>query len=229
MRHLVFRTVTLACAGFAAAALGAGAAPVFAASSGNPLAGLTADQIVVKAFADLRASSAVRITGAGTTDGASHNLSLIVTKAGCETSAGLGHGVTVNILQIGSKAWTQLSPGYLKFLGYGGSQLSALEGKWLATTASEAQCELAARSDFPLTGWATVRQLTVGGKGAIELFYAGKRKLDQVYMDVSASATPEILRIFAKGSATNFSDYNVPVRLTPPPASEVVTSLPNPS
>jgi hypothetical protein len=236
MRNSLFRAVGVCCA---AVAIAAGvAAPAVAAPAGNPLAGLTADQIAAKAYTDLQSASSVHFYGSSREDGQSVTVSLTLTQRGCLAYLGLGNGLSMTILQIGDSSWVKPNNAMWKSFGYTGSQLLSLEGKWLESSASGAlpvgsgssdTCDLKGfLSGFPPTGWVKVKSLTVHGKRALQLFNDAKKKQNQGYIDVSVSARPEILEVSGDGAPTYFGDYNVPVTLTPPPAKDVLTVLPPP-
>ena len=81
--------VAIAVALLAALAAGCGAsattsgAPASTASPGNPLAALTAGQILTKTIADFKAASSVHITGSERAAGQSFTMDLTIGAGGC--------------------------------------------------------------------------------------------------------------------------------------------------
>jgi hypothetical protein len=204
------------------------------ARTAGPLAGLTADQIVAKASADLRAASSVHMYLSASGHGTKVVFSATLTRHGCETWFSMGGGFSALVLRIGSREWMKPSDTYWKELGYSGAQLTSMEGKWLTSPESDLRCDPAALASFPRTGWTVDRvdrvdrvekvdRVDKHGTLVLELSHAG-----QLRMEVTDSARPEILRLTDAGDNTYLGDYNRPVRLTPPPSSEVITNLPPP-
>lgn len=247
MRRLVLWAGSLACIAFAAV----GASPAYAAAQARahigvpgwvgapadvgvpdralagPIAGLTADQIAAKAAADLYAASSVHVYGTAAEGRTKITLSITYTRHGCEEWIEFGKNYSLTTLQIGSHAWVKPSAAFWKGLGYTGSQLASVEGKW-EKSKPDSQCKLKSLTGFPRTGWVTEKPVIVGGKHALRLFHNAKKAADRLHIDVSDSARPEILRVISDGSTAHFGKYNAPVRLMPPPPGDIIANPPPP-
>lgn len=218
-----------------AAALAAGAivsvglaAPAAAAPDRDPLAHLTANQIIARTEADFKKATSVHMSGSASLQGATFSFSLTATRHACAESASFGGFGPVSIIQIGKTEWSQLTRQFLKELGYSQAQIAAYSGKWLKNGDlpgdSSDGCDLTSGTGVPVSGWNRAKTTTLGGHRAVELV---DRKAKAIAY-VSDSARPEYLKIFADGAWLTMSRYNARVTISAPPASEVVTSLPPP-
>ena len=125
-RHARRYPVAMAISGRAVLAAGCGTAgstsstagtPALATPSGNPLAGLTADQIATKAEADLKAASSVHIAGPVTDSGQTYVLDLTIGPKGCTgTMASPGKG-SFRLLKIGKRGIDAITRAQQKALG----------------------------------------------------------------------------------------------------------------
>jgi hypothetical protein len=209
-------------------ALSAAAAP--SAPAGNPLAGLTADQIAKKAATDLKAAASFHYHGSGKASGQTVSISMSVTHKGCTGWIGDGRNGGFAILAIGKAAWIQPNDKFWEYAGVPASELSAVHGKWLETTGTGSNSLSAAFAPFcnpnklvsalapQLTGLVRGKTIKISGHSALQLRNGSGR--ESIY--VSISSKPEILRISDNGTI-NFSAYGARVTLTPPPASDVIT------
>jgi hypothetical protein len=214
----------------------AAVAPASAASAHKPHAKLTGDQIAKRANADLQSASAYRIYSSATIDGLTVSVSLTATVQGCLITVNTGHGISEKILDVGTSEWVQPSNGFWAALGYTGSVLAYLEGKWVTAAAflklfgisnvpsSGATCSTRSPTGLPLTGWTLVRTAKLSGRLAWRII--NKHKRASAY--VSATATPEFLRFTQLGITEYFSDYNAPIMLAPPLNTYVLTTVPPP-
>jgi hypothetical protein len=216
-------------------ALSATAAPL--APAGNPLAGLTADQIAKKAATDLKAAASFHYHGSAKTSGQTVSISMSVTHKGCTGWIGYGRHGGFAILAIGKTVWIQPNDKFWEYVGIPASELSAVQGKWLEPTGTDSKSLYAALAPFcnatklvsaltpQLTGLVKGKTITISGHRALQLLNSSG--LESIY--VSVSSEPEILRI-SDGGTINFSAYGARVTLTPPPASDVIklpsTSVP---
>jgi hypothetical protein len=209
-------------------ALSAAAAP--SAPAGNPLAGLTADQIAKKAATDLKAAASFHYHGSGKASGQTVSISMSVTHKGCTGWIGDGRNGGFAILAIGKAAWIQPNDKFWEYAGVPASELSAVHGKWLETTGTGSNSLSAAFAPFcnpnklvsalapQLTGLVRGKTIKISGHSALQLRNGSGR--ESIY--VSISSKPEILRISDNGTI-NFSAYGARVTLTPPPATDVIT------
>lgn len=210
-------------------------------SSTSPLAGLSADQVVQKSVADLKAASSVRITGKVVNSGQTIALDLTDAAAqGCKGTIGLAAGATssssavsgtADIVEADSIVYMKLDESFFKSAGLPASDFSTVDGKYIKLTSTSALASFAqlcnpstlagafAKED---TGFVKSRTATVNGQPAIGFTQPKNASTGTVY--VSDSATPQILRIAgpANEGTIDFTDYNAHVTITAPPASEVV-------
>jgi hypothetical protein len=235
------------CAGVAVSAtilgsgiLGPAAAPAFAAQQHKRHARLTAAEIIRKAIADFSSASSYRIYSSTSQHGKTYSLAELTTSQGCETTDDAA-GVSMTTLIIGEQGWIDPSNSYWAALGYTAAQQLGLDGRWVTYTAfyntivgpggpgpSRADCSTHATSGFTAHGWTLGRATVLNGRW---VWQATNNKL-QTSVVVSDVHTPEFLRITVQllkgvpGFTQYFDDYNKPVTLTPPPASDVLTSIP---
>jgi hypothetical protein len=179
--------VAIAVALLAVLAAGCGAssttpgAPASTAPPGNPLAALSARQILAKTIADFKAASSVHI-------------------AGSERAAGQSFAMDLPALE---GKYVRLSPKGPATSSFGAfCSLSQLAGQ-----VSGAENQL-------VKGQTT----TIGGQPALQL--KDTRQTGSAYVTISAS--PEFLQTGDTGGHVDFTDYNAPLALTAPPASQTV-------
>jgi hypothetical protein len=232
MRTSILRATGLACAAVATfAAVGTVTPVAMAHASGNPLAGLTADQIASKAIANLKAASSVRLTGSGKSSGQAFTVSISLTPKGCDGTIGIPKKGTFVLLAIGEKAWIQPSNQFWESEGIPSSELSLVSGKYIPFSGATAKAlsgldAFCTPKDFaddfagPVIGLIKGATTTVGGQSAVEI----KDAADSAFMDISLAAKPELLRLDAPGKANFlFSHYDAPVTLTAPSPSDVIS------
>jgi hypothetical protein len=210
-------------------------------SSTSALAGLSADQIVQKSVADLKAASSVRITGNVVSSGQAIVVDLTdVAAQGCQGTIGLAAGATstssavsgtANIVEVDSTVYMKLDASFFKSAGLPASDFSDVDGKYIKLTSTSDLASFAqlcnpstlagafAKED---TGFVKAGTATINGQPALGLKQPKNASNGTVY--VSQSATPQIVRIAgpANEGTIDFSDYNAHATITAPPASEVV-------
>jgi hypothetical protein len=214
----------------------AAAAPAFAAPAHQQHAKLTGDQIAERASADLRSSSSYHVYSSVTIAGVTVSISLTATVQGCLDTVNAGHGISEKILAIGTSEWVQPSNAFWSALGYTGTVLASLEGKWVTAAAflkllgisklpkSSGTCSTHSPTGLPVTGWTLVRTARVSGH--LEWRIINKSKGLRAY--VSDTSKPEFLRLTLAGITEHFSGYNAPITLTPPLNTDVLTTVPPP-
>jgi hypothetical protein len=225
MRRSVLRAACLA----GAALVVTMAVPAHAA--GNPLAGLSADQIASKAVKDLKTAPSVHLTGWGKDSGQLVTISMSLSSKGCDGTMGLAHKGSFVLLSIGKRAWIKPSDEFWETEGgVSKSELSLVSGKYIAFSGSLAKglsglrrfCTpkgFAANFTGQVTGLITGRTTSIGGHPAVELKDSG----GSGYVYVSVSPKPEMLRADLPGTGGfSFSHYGAKVTLTPPPAGDVI-------
>ena len=210
-------------------------------SSTSALAGLSADQIVQKSVADLKAASSVRITGKVVSSGQNIAVDLTdVAAQGCQGTLGLAAAATstskavtgtADIIEANSTVYMKLSESFFKSAGLPASDFSDVSGKYIklasgSDLASFAQlCNpstLSTAFSKQDTGFVSAGTTTINGQPALVFKQPKNPSNGTVY--VSQTATPQIVRIAgpAGQGSIDFTDYNAHATITAPPASEVV-------
>ena len=210
---------------------GAGPAGTGAGSKANPLATLSADQIASKAFADLRAATAVHVAGSVTDSGQPIGLNLtLVHGKGCDGSMSMQNKGSFLLIMIGTAVWLLPDVKFWKANGGGApAVLKILAGKYLKTSAKGGLAQLGQLCDpskllgpfMNMTGLVKGKNATISGQPALRLTDGANS--GSVY--VSVSARPRLLRITSTGSSSaqlDFTGYGTPVTLTAPPASQTL-------
>jgi hypothetical protein len=209
-------------------ALSASAAP--SARAGNPLAGLTADQIASRAATDFTAASSFHYHGSGKDSGQTISISMSVTHKGGTGFIGYGSHGGFAILDIGKTVWIQPDDKFWEYVGVPASEVPLVHGLWLLPAESAGNTLVAALAPLwhanrllsllapQLTGLVKGKTIKISGHRALRL--QNMSGLESIY--VSISSKPEILRISNDGTLT-FSRYGARVTLTPPPPSDVIT------
>jgi len=211
-------------------------APAFAASAHKPQAKLTGDQIAKRANADLQSASSYRIYASETIDGITLSISATATVQGCLFAINTGDGISEKVLDIGTSEWVQPSNGFWAALGYTGTELAYLEGKWVTEAAflklfgisslpsGGGGCSTRSPTGLPVTGWTLVRTAKLSGRLAWRII----NKNHGLSAYVSDTPKPEFLRLTELGITEYFSGYNAPIMLAPPLNGNVLTSVPPP-
>jgi hypothetical protein len=210
-------------------------------SSTSALAGLSADQIVQKSVADLKAASSVRITGKVVSSGQNIAVDLTdVAAQGCQGTLGLAAAATstskavtgtADIIEADSTVYMKLSESFFTSAGLPASDFSDVSGKYIklasgSDLASFAQlCNpstLSTAFSKQDTGFVSAGTTTINGQPALVFKQPKNPSNGTVY--VSQTATPQIVRIAgpAGQGSIDFTDYNAHATITAPPASEVV-------
>lgn len=236
----------LAAVGLVAAAIAASATACASGGSGttssSALAGMSADQIVQKSVADLKAASSVLITGKLDDDGQGVTLDLAdVAAQGCQGTVGLAAGAsstggaamsgTADLIVADSTVYMKLDQNFFASAGLPASEFSDVVGKYVKLTSKSDLANFAqlcnpstlsgafAKED---TGFVQVGSATINGQPALAFKQPKNTANGTVY--VSERATPEIVRITGplNDGSVDFSDYNVPATITVPSASEII-------
>jgi len=207
----------------------ASAAPASTAPPGNPLAALTARQILTKAIADFKAASSVHVAGSERAAGQTFTMDLTVGANGCTGTVGLGGQGSVLLLRIGGTLWMKPDDQFWKSaLAAAPADLPAVEGRYVrlspkgpATSSFGAFCylsQLAGQVSGGENQLVKGQTTTIGGQLALEL--KDTRQAGSAYVTLSAS--PEFLQTGDTSGHVDFTDYNAPLALTAPSASQTV-------
>jgi len=223
-----------ACGTSASSTLATSNAPSSASAqpSGNPLAGLTADQIAARTTADLKTVSSVHVTGLVKDSGQAISFNLTMGPKGCTGTMGIKGEGSFSMLKIGKTVW--IKPDNQFWKSAAGSSLTPavmqiLAGKYIKPGTKDSSlgslgafCDLSQFADSfggPTTGLVKDGTTTMAGQPALRI----KDTSDPGVAYVTLSARPEFLRLDAGHSGQlDFSGYNAPMALTPPPAGEIL-------
>jgi hypothetical protein len=243
LMRIVPASVLAAAIALSAAACSSSGSSGSATPSASSLAG-TPDQIVQKAISDLKTASSVQLSG--TVDSAGTNSVIDLTSAGAQdckgtimihqtaaaASSSKAETGSVDLIEVGGTVYAKPSDGFFNNLGLSASDISEVTGKYVKATANS---DLAGFADLcgssfvaasfykhDETGFVSDGTATINGQ-ATEVFKQPAAD-DNGIVYISVSSTPEIARISGPGSegSVNFTNYNAPVTITAPPASEVI-------
>ena len=196
-------------------------------AASNPLARLSADQIMSKAVADSEKAATLRISGKVADSGTTIDMNLgIVRGKGCSGSMSVSKEGSFLILKIGKTLWFKPDNAFWKYSGASTpAALQLVSGKIPETTSTSGAgafanlCDMKQLLGGSTTGLVKGSTTTISGQSALQLTDTAHSGT----IDVSLSADPELVRLFAPGSADlDFTGYGVPIALTPPPASETI-------
>jgi len=198
---------------------------------GGPLAGQSADAIVTAAVANTEAASSVRMTGAGTNAGKGVMFDLTLVRGkGCEGTVSLSKTQAFRLIYLGQTVWMQPSDAFYASLGTSKAALSLLEGKYIAVKSTDPLtgnisqlCSLSGLLGAvrPTSGTGSTAVTTYQGRPAIKVTQPGNTG----YAYASDTAKPVLLVVTepgASGGNIQFSHYDAPVTITPPPAAQTI-------
>ncbi|HZR51808.1 MAG TPA: hypothetical protein VFB06_20125 [Streptosporangiaceae bacterium] len=225
-------------AGAAVLGIATATVPAFAAPAPKPHVALTANQIMKKANADYKAASSFSVYSKLSMQGVTIVSTVQVAPQGCLLTGNGGSGLWAQNLIVGSSEWIRLSNQTWQALGYTGTDLGYVEGKWVTIAAylqvfglgnvpiGKPDCHAHQASGLPSAGWAlSKKMIKVSGQRAWQLSIK-EREFGRVTVAVSDTRTPEYLALTVQGMTEYLSHYNAPVTLAAPPAADVLTSLP---
>jgi hypothetical protein len=200
-----------------------------AAPSAHPFAGLTAGQIAAKAIADLKAASSVHFAGSVTDSGETDAVDMTAGTTNCVGTFGIQGKGSFALLKIGQTLWIKPDNQFWTSAGANSTVLHLVKGKYVQTSPNNSDfnsvrmlCSPAQLADSfgnQMNHLVKGTTTTIAGQSALQL--RDTSTSNSAYVTISAS--PEFLRLNggSKGQL-DFSDYNAPVTLTPPPASETI-------
>jgi len=216
------------------AAPGTSSAPGSTASAAQAgaLDGLSANEIARRATADLKVVSSVHVKGSVQSSGQNIALNLSLGTQGCTGTMGIeGQGSFV-LLKIGKSLWIKPDDKFWNHAaGSAGSALIDLvSGKYIKPSAKGSSlasigalcdpAQFAKSFGGDMTGMVKGTTATIAGQPALQIKDSG----DAASAYVTVDAKPQFLRLDGGGSngRLDFTDYNAPLHLTPPPASETL-------
>lgn len=217
---------------------GAGTSPSPTASA-DPLVGLTAQQIAVKAIDGLKSVPSFTMTGTVPVNGKTATMSYGITGNGCSMTMSMGSQGTMTMLLIGKTMWMKGDAAFYKSSGSGDmGMMKAFVGKYVKLPADEgskvapasAECSvsemMSSSSQVPLSADVVrARRTTLNGQPV----YSMTDKAGDATMYVTDTAVPRVVELVStkKGDTGHFTvTYGVPKSITPPPASET-TNFPS--
>jgi hypothetical protein len=203
-----------------------------ASAQGGALAGLSADEIARRATADLKVVKSVHVAGTVQSSGQNIALNLTLGTQGCTgTMAIKGEGSFI-LLKIGQSLWIKPDDAFWKHAGgsAGSAAVDLFSGKYVKTSAKGSSlasigdlcnpAKFAKSFGSNMTGMSKGTTATIAGQPALQI----KDTADPASAYVTVSAHPQFLRLDGGGSngRLDFSQYNAPLHLNPPPASQVL-------
>lgn len=234
--------VALLCATTACASSGRPAASGRPAKAGTtasasaqhgPLDSLSADQIASRATADLKVVKSVHVAGTATSSGQVVNLNLTLGTRGCTGTMGIKGEGSFILLKVGKTLWIKPDDAFWKHAVGGDATstvMSLLSGKYIKPSAKGSSLASIGSLCNPtlfatsfggnMTGMVKGAATTIAGQPALQI----KDTADPASAYVTVSAHPEFLRLAGGGGngQLDFSKYNAPLHLAPPPSSEVL-------
>jgi hypothetical protein len=203
-----------------------------ASAQGGALDGLSADQIASRAIADFKTVSSVHVNGSVKSSGQNIALNLSLGTQGCTGTMGISGEGSFVLLKIGNTLWIKPDDTFWKkAAGSAGSAVTdLLSGKYIKPSSSGSSlasigdlcnpAKFAASFGGDMTGMVKGTTTNISGQPALQIKDTG----DTASAYVTESAKPEFLRLDGGGSngKLDFTQYNAPLNLTPPPASKVL-------
>lgn len=174
-------------------------------SASNPLTAMSANQIVSEATANFKAASSVHVSG--TLEG-SEKLDVTTAPGKCAGTVSVS-GSSFTFVEIGDTLWMKVGSEYVKTTSKN-SQYQGMVGICTVT-------EIIRILDLPEASKGSTS--VVDGQQTLKL----TEPLGVGASYVTLSATPEYVRVKTSAEQLDFSAYNAPVSISPPPASEVVS------
>ena len=203
-----------------------------ASAKGGALDGLSADEIASRATADLKAVSSVHVKGSVQSSGQKIALNLSLGSQGCTGTMGIDGQGSFVLLKIGKSLWIKPDDKFWNHAaGSAGSALIDLvSGKYIKPSAKGSSlasigalcdpAQFAKSFGSDMTGMVKGTTTTIAGQPALQIKDSG----DAASAYVTVDAKPQFLRLDGGGSngRLDFTDYNAPLHLTPPPASKTL-------
>jgi hypothetical protein len=188
----------------------------------------TGAQALTSARVALRGATSTHLTGTVTSDGSSIQLDLTLSGDNSQGTLTINNN-DVQLIKVGDTVFIKGDPGFLKqFAGNDTAVLNALNGKWLQTPSTSDF------DNFTIEGFANELKAGSGGdavNGAVSRSTVNGKPVaiitqhDGSTLTIADTGTPFPLTLSSKGSdggQLTFSDYNKPVTISAPDASQVL-------
>jgi len=200
---------------------------------GDPLAGLSAKQVLSKAVSDLKSAPSFHIAGTVNQDGGIHIDLAYKHGTGCEGTLGISGKGSVYLLVIGGTAW--FKPDQAFWESSAGSSASSviavIGGRYLTDSTSSSNVSGLAQlcdANSLASSFTSPKDIVKGTTSMIngERSLALRDPAKSAVMYVTDTGSPQILRVTGTqpGSVgrVDFTGYGGSVTLRPPPADETV-------
>jgi hypothetical protein len=203
-----------------------------ASAQGGALAGLSADEIARRATADLKVVKSVHVKGSVRSSGQNITMNLTLGTQGCTGTMGIKGEGSFILLKIGTSLWIKPDDAFWKHAaGSAGSDaVDLFSGNYIKTSAKGSSlspvgdlcnpAKFATSFGGNMTGMSKGTTSTIAGQPALQI----KDTADPASAYVTVAARPQFLRLDGGGSngRLDFTRYNAPLHLTPPPAGQVL-------
>lgn len=211
----------------------AGTAATSASTPGGALAALSADEIARRASANLKRVSSVHIAGSVTDSGQKITMNLTLGTGGCTGTLSVKGEGSFRLLKIGKKLWIKPDNRFWKYAAGGVASSAVMQivsGKYIEPSSKDSSLKaigafcspsLFARFFDPVVmiGMTKGATTTISGQPALQIKDTG----DTATAYVTIASQPEFLRLDAGSTGRfDFTRYNVPLNLAPPPVSETL-------
>ena len=224
---LAFTVVSAICV--AAAGCGGGGS----SSGGDPLAGLSAQQVLSKAVSDLKSAPSFHIAGT-VNQGGGINIDLAYKHGtGCEGTLDVGGRGSVHLLVIGGTAWLKPDQAFWKSVAgsSASSVIAVIGGKYLKGATSNRNVSGLSRlcdANSLASAFTSPKDIVKGGISVInrQRALALRDPAKSAVMYVTDTSNPQILRVSGaqpgNGGRIDFTGYGSSVTLRSPPADETI-------
>jgi hypothetical protein len=229
----ISRAVQAALIVAAAGGVAGGVAACGGGAPADPLASMSANQIMTKTLADLKAASSVQYSGNASDSGQEISLDLAIAKSGaCRgTMSEPGTG-SIKIVTLGQTMWLQMSAKFWASEGMTNSaEANMLAGKYISVpenssgmSAFSGLCSLSGLAGN-FKGKGTLKkeaESTIDGQKVLGI----EDSANNAVAYVTDTATPELVRVTGsgsdKGDILNFTGYGATEQITAPPSSDVI-------
>ncbi len=210
-----------------------GTTGVSASAPGGALAALSAGEIARRATANLKQVSSVHIAGSVTDSGQRITVNLTLGTGGCTGTLGIRGEGSFRLLKIGKKLWIKPDSKSWKYAAGGAASPAVMRivgGKYIEPSGKDSSLKAIGAFCSPgqfaaffapahMGGMAKGATTTISGQPALQIRDTG----DTASAYVTIAARPQFLRLdVGRTGRFDFTSYNVPMNLAPPPASETL-------